>query len=200
MSKFLLLMLVLLYACKAKIKDVASEREYIAWINNPENGCAKEKKLKNIKYTVKFMPPEFQAYKEYLSEGGNYDSLLNGYKNSLSVYFRIDPDGDAKDVDIVYADIYNEAEFRQRVYELNFSMREMISVEYGGMSIQPSLFNLENDYGISPGRGANVVFSVGDSIINKGDFTIVFDDEIFYTGVNKFKYSINKKSLPEVIL
>lgn len=194
-SLFILAILFHFHSCKNV--TVKNEKEYNVWINSKENGCILKKEIKNISYTAKYLPTSFLVMREkHISETIlDTDSLQSVYEKGINIYFRIDPLNN--DVDIMYADVYNEEQFHQRVYDMNFNLKEMFSLEYKGERIYPSLFHLENDYGMSKGRGMDIVFPITEKYNLNDEFTLIFDDEIFLTGINKFKFKI--KDNPRVI-
>lgn len=200
-NNFILLLSLALVvtACGDEKKIITNEQEYVAWLNEKDHGCISEKTVKNVQFSAKYLPTQFLTLREM--QMNNYDSIRtdsvrNEYARGISFFFIIKPVNESKDVDIMFADVYNVEGFRERVHDMNFLMADMFSLQYDDKEISPSLFHLENDYGLSNGRGMMMVFPNLDSTEIK-NMKLVFDDQLFNTGINKFAFNIDYSLIPE---
>jgi hypothetical protein len=88
-------------------------------------------------------------------------------------------------------------EYKQRVFDINFSMDRLVelSLDEKGITYIPTLFNTENTYGLTKEIKINFVFSPKvskDDFANAKQLDIAFADEIFETGINHFVFDNQK--------
>lgn len=185
---FLLLSLIV-QSCEHR---PSSLKEYAAYIADPKNGLSKEKKVLDVKISVKFLPPSYLAFRE-AGAGREFlkDSLFSLYKDGMAFLITISPIVNTRGNDIMYRGIHDFQEFKQRAYLMNFKINEYISMQGVDSKFFPLLHNMENTYSLENNRKIYVVFSKADiSEILKKEKTIdlVFDDVIFETGINHFQF------------
>jgi len=94
------------------------------------------------------------------------------------------------------------SEYNERVYQLNFNLKEYLTLVAGGKRFHPVLTKLENIYGLDKRRKAMVVFSPerdSAELKNHEEYDIIFNDEIFDTGLNHFVFAGNDlNGIPEL--
>ncbi len=193
---------LLFFSCSDKNAGAGLDyTAYMAWINNPVNGCIVEKQVGDLILSAKLLPAPFLALKDIQAQGldsGAYDSLLSSYSGSASFYFRLQPTGSSESSDLAYVDVTDRNEYVQRVYDMAFNMKHMFYLECGDIELEPVLFHMENDYGLSPGSSMIVVFRADDAAHACGDnWRFVFSDGLFSSGINMFSF-VNKSNYPSV--
>ncbi len=164
-------------------------------IFKPERGLVKEKQVGSILYKLNFMPASYLAYNSCLQSGATApavkDSLLAGYANSLTFLLNIGP-AKGQDFDITQLGVANYGEFAEQLEQLAFKAADWIALEVNGQVYKPSLVRMENINALEKSRNFMVVFenpTVAGKDLTQFDWTFVYADELFNTGVNKFLFS-----------
>ena len=173
------------------------------YLSEKENGLVKEKSVNGVNIKVKFLPIDYLVYKEFRSDtinGLSVDSIKKSYQNSITFMMTLGPDKE-NNFDITKVGVANYEEFAQRIEELNFWMKENVTLTVGDKVVNTELAQMESTYGLEKDRKIIFVFQnkdeKGQSILTE-DITFTYKDEIFYTGINKFKFRIDDiNSLPE---
>ncbi|HTF81306.1 MAG TPA: hypothetical protein VL947_06270 [Cytophagales bacterium] len=88
-------------------------------------------------------------------------------------------------------------EYKERVYNLNFSMDKLVEMSLDNTSgvYVPVLFNTENTYGLTKEIKINLVFAPkksAEEFKSADKLDLVFADEIFETDINHFVFDNNK--------
>lgn len=186
---------------KAVVSDVNTFKKLIF---RPEQGLVKEKQVGGILYKLNFMPASYLAYNSSLQGGAttqaDKDSLLAGYAHSLTFLLNIGP-AKGQDFDITQLGVANYGEFAEQLEQLAFKAADWITLEANGQVYKPSLVRMENINALEKSRNFMVVFEnpavVGEDLM-QFDWTFVYADELFNTGVNKFLFSREAiQKLPE---
>lgn len=175
-----------------RIKDT---EDYLRWLNNPENGLTKEKTVNGYHLKVKYLPPEYLTHlelnnKEHVTKR-HRDSILQTYQNAITFVFMLEPDETRRfGEDIMMTGVNNYPDYSQRVYTMNFLMKEYFTLTTGTTTRAPVLCSIENTYGLKCGRNFLVVFAEEDlkPEENTGIYDFVFTDAFFFTGENHFLF------------
>lgn len=174
-----------------------TEKELFMWLNDAENGLIKVKRINGMKLTAKYLPPEYLVHKELKAASdpaaANKDSLLNWYKHNYTFLINIAPDEEnEKEIDVMKMGVTNYEQYREKFMTMNFDMAQYIHLEVDGQELIPVLTNLENVYGLTRDANIYLVFSPGEQIKKENSaakLDLVFNDEIFNTGINHFTFS-----------
>ncbi|PCJ89985.1 MAG: hypothetical protein COA57_00085 [Flavobacteriales bacterium] len=185
--------LITLLACNEKL---SSEKEMYQWFNEPENGLMKTKAVNGIKLTVKYLPVEYLAYKELNGMDGYdktvRDSIMDTYDSSYTFLLTIGPDEESgEDFDIQRLDITNYSEYKDRVMSMNFHIGDCLILRTEHGEFKPVLSAMENVYGLSKHRNIYIVFSPShekSELLDVQTFDLIFNDELFETGINHFVF------------
>lgn len=169
---------------------------YLRWLNNPQNGLVRSKTVNGFSLTVKYLPPDYLACRE-LADGKEYsaaykDSIRSIYNQGMSFLLRIAPDEESHSSDIMFWNARNYQEYKERFLNLNFTISEYIALKTDRGKYNPVLSNLENVYGLTPGRNLQFVFvdeQHPNGLKEAAFFDFIFTDEIFDTGINHFVFS-----------
>lgn len=182
-------------------------KEYNAWLNNPENHCKVSKKVGNMVISMKYMPPQFLALKEYESTNRllNYDSLLSSYEHSVTFLMSFETKQGQEGEDVMYKDLASYKEYLERSMTLNFDMESKVQLQGSFGSCYPVLSSLENTYGLSKGRDVYLVFSSKEKaydLMKEAYWDLVYQDDIYQTGILHFIFTppVLKDKLPEITL
>ncbi len=163
---------------------------------NEDNGLVKHKTTDGIRIRVKYLPIDYLVYNNIKNEEPaldkkGVDSVKKSYKNSLTFVLTLGPE-EGKHFDITRVGVSNYEEFAQRIEEMSFHMHEYISLTINDLKYKPQLAQLESINTVEPSKNIIVVFDALDDneeSILTDDFTFTYIDELFYTGINNFKFN-----------
>lgn len=190
---------LMLCGCQQRIKNSTI---FFEWLNDPQNGLVKSKKVDGMEITVKYLPPEYLALKELRGkyEADKAKKLKVQYEKSLTFLLTFKPT-DKNEVDIMFRGIRDKQGYDQRLMSLSFEMEKYISLKIKQTSYPPLLSTLEQTYGTTKHRSVYLVFGGENLDIIKKDnlWDIVFEDNIFETGIHHFQFNRdNLLNLPEL--
>lgn len=194
-------MMWMLASCEGD--KVLSYEDYHKWLNEPENGLVKERKVNALIFRVKYLPTEYLVHRELRTAEQAYsqaqiDSIYREYENGMHFLFSILPSEEGLIQDIVKLGITNYQEYKERVNVMNFGMQELMEMNADGVEINPVIVRMENVYGISAKRDWNVLF-VSDAIGAANTYDLRFEDDIFYSGMHHFVFEAkNLEGLPKI--
>ena len=104
--------------------------------------------------------------------------------NSWYVLFRLQPDESlGKTFDVTKVGVGSKEEYDQRMQQLNFELKELVYLEEEKRRVHPVLYTMENTYGMHNWRDFLFVFPKKE---DASSIKLVFNDEIYNTGINKF--------------
>ena len=162
--------LILVFMISGCSKNINSEQEYLQYISNPKHNLTKTRYINGFRLSVKYMPPEILAYNELQNKvyiKSFQDSIIGIYENSRTFILTIAPDDRKNESnDIMFYNVMNTLDFKERVQTMNFNINEYISLNTEKNTFYPALHLFENTYGLSKHRNLNVVFS-RDIFVNK---------------------------------
>ena len=166
--------------------------EYLA---DKNNGLIKEKSVGGIQLKVKYLPNDYLVYNEIknnkqLTED-MVDSVRLTYANSLTFMMVLGPDKN-ESFDITRVGVASYEEFAQRIEEMNFNMTQYVKLQVNNEAYSPELYQMESTYGLEQSRKFLFVFKAKDGKSNRilnSDVQFVYADEMFNTGINKFKFN-----------
>ena len=204
MNRFLNILLIListaLFNCTNN-KSFNNVNELAKYINNSENGLFKEKTIGVINYKLKYLPTEYLVYKQLSanSKKSVIDSLNMEYKNSITFLLSIGPSDD-QSFDITQYGVSNYQEFSVLIEKMCFRADQLIYIQdKSGKEHKPAIVQMENINALEKHRNLMVVFHNESYFSN--DFSFVFNDELFSTGINKFLFrSKDINDVPKIIL
>lgn len=197
-NKLFLLLFLFIISCTQK--SVNNEADYLRWINDEENNIIVNKYSNNFKLSLKYLPPEYSAYRELKSQKhytqNDIDSLTDYYSKSMSFIFSLGPDEEHSDKNVMFYDVFDKKAFIDRVQELNFRFSSYFTLKYKGSEYVPVLYIMENTYELSNARNFYFIFMPEDLNLEElNDFEIIYDDKLFDLGKVKIKFkqeNINK--------
>lgn len=191
-----------LLSCKqSEIKDPTEFTHYLA---NKENGLVNEKSIAGVKFKVKYLPYQYQAY---LSMNGKEtvlqkekDSVLKAFSTSVAFLLNIGP-AENEDFDITKVGVKSYEEFADRIEKMSFEAQDWIMLDIGGKQIKADIVRMENLNALERSRNFLVVFAsefATENDIRTKDLCFIYDDEMFSTGKSKFIFKAEDlKNTPE---
>ncbi|MDQ3192393.1 MAG: hypothetical protein M3Q58_12440 [Bacteroidota bacterium] len=196
---FLLIQIPLLDSCK----NPMAFDEYVNYLKAGENGLSRLKTVDGIIIKVMYLPIDYQVFNEIkLSESFDekqVDSLRQTYSSSCSFLMTIGPE-DKASVDITKMNVSNYEQFSEKILEMSFNMGTMVKMRSDGKEYIPEIAQLERNFGIRKSTDILFVFNIPlSNLYDQTDYEFVFSDEVFNTGINKFKFlSKDIKNIPKL--
>jgi hypothetical protein len=200
---FQLIIVFLLCLQTSCTREFDSVKSIYQWINNPANGLIRSRTIEGFTLTLKYLPPQFVALRDTKEsekpDEKTYDSLLNLYNKSYTFLLTIASTENADKNDPMYAGLEGIPDFKVRAGILNFDMPDYISIKTPTSEYRPVLTSMENTYGLKGQRNIYMVFTddaAENNLMQEKELDIVFNDEIFQTGISHFVF--NKDELQSV--
>lgn len=192
------IIVVLLYSCNTSFTN---EKDFFNWLNNKKNGFVKETSANRFLLTMKYLPPEYLAFNEISKSDDNnksFNDYLEEFKNSRTFLLIISPEDIG--VDVSKYGIFNMDEYKQRIHDLNFNIKERIYIQTdNGKKYHPNLTTMENLYEVSNKKRIYLVFAENQAISNSKTLDVVFIDDFLDTGINHFLFKKDKiDNIPQI--
>lgn len=195
-TKIANIILILLVLSSCSPSDLAY-KDYLLYLNNPDNGLIKERQANDIVLKLKYLPIDYLVHQDLKKDGivetEIRDSLEEVYGNSLTFLLNISPKSGKQgrnDNSVMFKGIDGIESYKNRAIQMNFSMSEFLSLRNKNGEIAPVLCNMENTYDVSTSRSIYVVFSkeMVDRELKKEDWEFVYEDQLFETGIHVFSF------------
>lgn len=185
----IVLSVLVLQACNSK---VLTDSEFVAYIDDTENGFVQEREFKDVKYSLKLEPAEYKAIKELKMTHTkmtklSFDSILKGYDGLYYFTFKIESIKSATESPIKSLAKSENDLARINQYSLSMLQHDFY-LESGNSKEDCILFHVEDDHHISNYHIISLAFDVNKLDKNK-DFAFVFNDPFFNSGLLKFNIS-----------
>ncbi len=185
--------------CQPKISTL---KEAYSWLNDPKNMLISSKENGLFLIDVKLLPSQFLALQEienqHLSKS-EFGLIHEKYKNSLTFIMIIKSKKNI-DFDLTQININSVAQLKARVQNLNFEIKNQIRLKNNDkepIQLSPVIVSVENLYNISQSKTINIVFE--NIVKNNNQIILEWDDTIFDTGINSFKFNLQGlKNFPEI--
>lgn len=194
LSTYLLLSVALLSGCAPGAID--SEEALFAWMHNPDNGLSRQRSTAGLEVSFQYLPPAYLAWREATGmeqcTPQQFDSLLALYNTGYTFIMTLGPDKEAGETfDVMYAGVHNEAEYNERVQQLNFQIGNYLQLKTAGGSYAPVLSRMENTYGLASHRKIYLVFNTDNpnsDLFTAKELDLTFSDELFGTGISHYVF------------
>lgn len=189
---FIAILICLIFSCR---NSELEYKEYLKYLADKDNGLVKEASAGGVKVKVKYLPTDYLIYKaahnsDSVASKAQIENLHKEYENSLTFILTLGP-ADGESFSITRVGINSYEEFAQRIETMSFNMKEYISLVVGDKEYKPDLIQLESINSLEQSKNIIVVFNTVDKAgvnIMQDDLVFIYNDELFLTGVNKFKF------------
>lgn len=179
---------ILTVSCKQKIETAS---EYFSWINNTTNGCVIVKDKGKVTFVMKYLHPDYLAYRECVrKEKIEYDSLRSIYNQSRTFVFSLKNSDLNGMYDVLYVDANNPQEYNRRLQRIQYDMASSFYIKNGELDVYPKLCATENNYGLSAERQIILVFDQKMCQNGDGKIKICYEDKIFGSGFSEFVFDL----------
>lgn len=182
-----------LSACSPSSLELA---DYLAYINNSDNGLVQTKKINALAFKVKYLPIDYLVYRSLGEDTIHSQKIIerehSNYEGSLNFILQIGPNEEEVSFDVMTETVASIQEFKKHSFTMNFELKDYIELRLGEQKIEPILVELENTYGLTQHRNVNIVFAIDNPIMDSySTIDFVFSDEIFKTGIHHFVFDRN---------
>ncbi len=194
----LLAFATLLSACSNSELSPKTKAEYLSWYNNPEHGFVKAKELSGLEFRVQYRPNEFLAMRE-LTANKSYpqtqvDSIINSYGEGSCFMLEIASTNQAENP--LFRNIRDVNEYRERLTNFAFEMKEHVLLKVGEAEYSPSLWHHERGYELGSRQRILMTFPVKVEEHKKVVFE--YHDEHFNAFLLKFSFGLQNKQQPSL--
>ena len=195
--KGLTLCLVLSFAmsCENAPRSLA---QYSNWFASLDNGYVKQKQVGKILYKVIYTPAEYLLSRQ-LAADQTYDveaieAKLSELKAGKNFILQVGlASGEASGgEELLAAKVKDYEGYKQLIDQLSFNFQEQASLITNGDTLAPSMYHFERGYELAKTQTFLFAFPVSDAT---DEMTFRFEDPLFETGVNKFRFS-QLKTIP----
>jgi hypothetical protein len=174
--------------------------DYVKWIEDPENGLVKTKKLEKYRYSLLYKPNDYMIAKDLAAlkiAQAEYDSLQEVYKGFEYYTFSIE-DTSFHD-ELLKSGLTSRGQYDKRLMYYSFEMQKDIQLISGTDTIPCSLLHYERTFNVSPKANFLIGFPVTTKQKKSGkqvSKTFVYEDRVFKTGIVKLR--IEDEAIKEI--
>lgn len=164
-------------------------REYVAWVQNLDNGLHSEKTIDEINFSIQYKPYNYIICMEERSDSissklvASKVSELNGLDYYDLKIKLINSEGE-----LLKHDLSSSSEYQKRVEYFAFGLEKDIRLVNGKDSIRCSMFHFERSYEAAPYCTILLGFKSLENNKN-AQLTLVLEDKIFSKGIIKFTFN-----------
>lgn len=188
---FIIVFFVALLSAACNNPKQLGSNDYIKWIDNPDNGLKKEKKLDEYQYKVFYKPADYVVFREIINSGAKSIDEQQAQKRigELSNFHQFNFDivsADGK-VSVLQHHLSNQEEHAARVnYFVSHAQQDFLLVE-GSDTMPCVLYHFEQTFGATPLNTISLGFEK-KSPKTEGDLQLIFTNRLFNTGEIKFLF------------
>lgn len=184
-------------SCK---KQTLSERDYIRYVEENENGLVKTVDIGDLRYKVQYKPHDYILAHEL--KGGNDSerlSRLNQMKGTA--WFNITIARPGKGESPLRYNVSSLEEYNHRYnYFLTAAARDL-ALAYGGDTLFPISYHFETSYNLAPVETMIVGFGLPADSVAGQNMQLIFYDRVFNNGIIKTSFTKESlQSIPQVTL
>ena len=186
---------MMLLSCTQKELSV---KDYLAWVNNPENGLKVSKEIKEYKIELFYKPVEYIAINEQKTTEIDTALFFQRIKEIKDFQYYTLKIESLKGTEMMRTNIASEHEYSQRLQYFSDLVQYDLSLEENNDTLSCQLFHFERNYGVAPYN--NIVLGFPKPTQENAK-TLVFNDQML--GIGKIKLKIEKEkidNIPNIIL
>lgn len=186
---------MMLFSCAQKELSV---KDYLAWVNNPENGLKVSKEIKDYKIELFYKPAEYIAINEQKTTEIDTALFYQRIKEIKDFQYYTLKIESLKGTEMMRTNIASEHEYSQRLQYFSDLVQYDLSLEENNDTLTCQLFHFERNYGVAPYN--NIVLGFPKPTQENAK-TLVFNDQML--GIGKIKLKIEKENIdniPNIIL
>jgi len=184
----LLLITFTLLGCKQAPTNLSA---YKNWFASTENGYVKTRQVGQLEYKVMYTPAEYLVSNN-LSDQQVYtqdalEAQLAAYSTGRNFILQVGfntPEPAAGEA-LIAAQAASYEQYAERIQNLAFKLKERAKLVAGGDTCAPTIYHYERGFELA--KRQTFLFSFPAPTASS-EFTFIFDDPLFETGLNKFHF------------
>lgn len=162
--------------------------EYMAYIENVENGYKVKNETDKIEMTVQFRPPEYKIIKSFGWNEIDYQThqtLMQEYDNGLEFLFTIRP---KENIDLLKVD-FSSMDSRNRIKYLSSDAQKDFKLINGKDTLNCDMYHFERLYNLD----SRIQFLIGFSKPEKvRDLQLIYSDKCWGFEIQRFSFDSKK--------
>lgn len=183
----------------AKDAPLMNVHDFVQWVQNPENGFRKEKKMDDLTFSVQYKPYEYIVCMEERKEEIKDTLMKNriGEINGMQYYdLKISLNEGAGE--LLKYQLASPQQYTERVNYFAFNMQNNIQLVEGNDTLPCSLYHFERAYDAAPSGTFLLGFQVTKNKLSQEKTLLVYD-KTFNKGMLKFTFrKKDLKNLPKI--
>lgn len=183
----------------AEDAPVMEVKEYLAWVQDSENGFKKEKTIDNLTFSVQYKPYEYIICMEEKKEELP-DTLMKSKIDQINdmQYYNLKIELNEGSGELLKYQLTSQQQYQQRVNYFSFNMQNDIQLVEGKDTLPCVLYHFERAYDIAPSSMFLLGFPLSKSK-SQQEKTILVYDKTFHKGLLKFTFKKNElRNLPKL--
>ncbi len=184
----IVLISLVLWSCSPREMTM---NQYVKWYQNNAESLSQEKVIGDYVLSLKYIPVEILAIKEFKENEGEDASLLETIASyGENEYFKLSiRHTKYPEIDFVLGESLDMKDYRSKKYEFLFGMDDNIFLETESTEIAPIFTHFEETQDI--GGEKSILFAFPKNAISaKSISSLVFVDDILNTGISKFPLNL----------
>lgn len=192
-------LLVLALASCHPFQDSLSTNAYVQWVENPENGLQRSKRLGELDYVLQYMPVSYQLLRQQRGKAITATLLKSQEEQQGGVeQYRLRIALNRGKADLIKHLAQDPSEEQALRNYFAFGIRQQLRLEQDGKTFPCKLLHFVPNYGLSPYADFIVGF---DAPSQKGDRRIILEENYLNTGILQFEITQQALDLiPELTL
>jgi hypothetical protein len=185
---------LLVYSCSTERSEMRPG-EYIAFVDNAENGFIREKQIGGVKFKLKYQPLDYLVAKQItenkISDKHQLDEYIRS-RNGLR-YFILELENERAETDLLSEKSRSQEEYLQRVNYYSYEFENDIRLVSEKDTLPCAMYHYENSYGGTPKlkfliafkeSGNNMSLVINDRIFNNGNVKLELADDAVMPRLN----------------
>lgn len=177
--RFLGTIILLLGLCSCG-KEQLLPADYVAWVQDEDNGLRVGKTVDSYDFTLQYRPLEYIVAMENKGNAGiHHDSVQKRIKELEVLQYYTLKIASREGKEVIATGISSEAEYYARMEYFTSGIENDLVLVQGKDTLPCRLFHFERNYQLAPYNNIVVAF---DSSSVKADRTFIYDDQVLGIG------------------
>ena len=188
MLRKLMLLGTVLGCCACQPSQLGS-KEYLAWVENPDNGFHNRREMGEYVLGAQLMPTPYQAVQLHKAslDKQSLEEMKTELAESLDIRLTLAPLD--QHVSFLKYQLESTTEYQARVNYLSFEMDDYVYLIQEGDTIRPNIYHFERAFDLRP--EAHVFLSFPRPKNLDGDVLLVLEDQYFGMGPVRFRFDLH---------
>ncbi|MGQ0829856.1 MAG: hypothetical protein ACT4ON_15825 [Bacteroidota bacterium] len=178
----------------AKNAPVMEGQDYVAWVQDMENGFKKEKTIDDLTFSVQYKPYEYIVFMEEKKDELP-DTLVKRKMEQINdmQYYNLKITLNESAGELLKYKLTSQQQYQQRVSYFSFDMQNDVQLVNGNDTLPCILYHFERAYDIAPSGTFVLGFPLSKNESQEEEKTLLVYDRTFHKGLIKFTF--RKKEL-----